>query len=505
MSKKRIFRIFSALIFLFLAFSCGTDLNTEPDLTDLKILSPAEGTEWRVGSEYLIEWENNTGKPVTIDLLSGSDKILNIGTFSHLMNEYNWTLPDSIPTEKIYFLKLYLSEDTGVSVNSARVTIKDKENIEPFIEITEPRDGKYVETGDLVSIFVDVNDEDGEVILVRYFINGEIAGESLNEPFGFVWSTVGSETGIYSINALAVDDKGAESEVSGVKVVLTDDPAFMNIVKIPTGYFSMGSIFGDYDEKPVNPIYITNYFYLGKYTVSNSQYAEMLNYALEQNELTGDYLNNVSVENLNGRQRILLKLDAAECGIEYDGNSFKALSGYENKPVIWVSWWGAAFFTNMISRKMNLNELYDLEDWTCDFEGTGYRLPTEAEWEYSARYKDGRKYPWGNDDPDTSKCNFGVNIGNTTEEASYSPAGDTVLGLCDMAGNVWEWCNDWYGYYPTYSGFYVNPTGPPGGSSKIMRGGSYNSSAYYLRTTYRNTYPSTPNSLIGMRIVLSIN
>jgi len=148
-----------------------------------------------------------------------------------------------------------------------------------------------------------------------------------------------------------------------------------------------------FDEKPVNRVFITKDYYMGKFEITNFQYAEILNFALEQNELTGDYPGNVTVMNLKGKQRELLDLDDSECGISFDGAAFYAEAGEESKPVIELTWWGAAFYCNMLSRQQNVEELYDLELWVCDLSKTGYRLPTEAEWEYAARYNDGRVYP----------------------------------------------------------------------------------------------------------------
>ena len=105
--------------------------------------------------------------------------------------------------------------------------------------------------------------------------------------------------------------------------------------------------------------------------------------------------------------------------------------GKANHPVVNVSWYDATAYAEWLSRVT----------------GKDYRLPTEAEWEKAARGTDGRKFPWG-DEFDTKKCNTAESgIGDTTPVDTY-PDGASPYGVMDMAGNVWEWCADWYAPYP---------------------------------------------------------
>lgn len=175
----------------------------------------------------------------------------------------------------------------------------------------------------------------------------------------------------------------------------------------------------------------------------------------------------------------------------------------DNLPIANITWEQAILYCNWLSNKQGLTPAYTKKgtQYECNFDANGYRLPTEAEWEYAARggnKSKGYQYS-GSDDLNSvawTKANsngaphpFGIKLPNE-------------LGIYDMTGNVWEWCWDWHNmdYYKTQN--HNNPRGPINGEKKVVRGGSWDSVPSYLRvsnrisTTLEVTYP-----FYGMRVV----
>jgi serine/threonine-protein kinase len=242
------------------------------------------------------------------------------------------------------------------------------------------------------------------------------------------------------------------------------------MVLVPSGPFPMGTDEGDPDEGPEHEITLSA-FYIDVYPVTNARYAQFLNEVKTHQDDAGH----------------LYLAIGEDTPIRQASGLYVVRDGTEDHPASHVSWFGA--------------EAYCL--WA------GKRLPTEAEWEKAARGTDRRAYPWGNDEPaapaaaSTARCNAN-GIATATTPVDRFPDGASPSGCFDMAGNVLEWCADWF-----QSGYYArsrqnDPTGPPSGTDRVCRGGCFHYDAWSVRVTYRvNMDPAHLIQPTGFRCVMS--
>jgi formylglycine-generating enzyme required for sulfatase activity len=275
------------------------------------------------------------------------------------------------------------------------------------------------------------------------------------------------------------------------------------MVFIPGGGLDMGCHVEpcEEDELPVHAVYVSP-FYMDVYEVTNQQYCDYLNSAYGQDliEVTGGVVYKAG----DSEPYCDTTASSSYSRITWNDSTFGITTGKENHPMVMVSWYGAVAYANWRSAGHGRTPCYDLETWECNFAADGYRLPTEAEWEYAARggeHSPYYKYPWDDDDIDGSKANYegsGDEFENeplpeTTPVGYYdggqTPSGSDMAngyGLYDMGGNAQEWCNDWHGSYDLCDPPpCVNPQGPASGDYRVIRGGSWRTSATYLRCASR--------------------
>ena len=317
-----------------------------------------------------------------------------------------------------------------------------------------------------------------------------------------------------------------EDDVRFYRVVAEPISATEGMVLIPGGEFTMGDSFGegDSDEVPVHTVEVSA-FYMDRTEVTNDSMVEVLNWAYGDGKLI---VSSSAVTNAEGDPQPLLDLDDSICRITWDGSQFgmkpEKGSGY---PCVEVSWYGAAAYCNYRSEIQGLTPCYDLSDWSCNWFADGCRLPTEAEWEKAARGgASERRFPWS--DAETishDRANYfsfwaGMHpyypydvsptqgyhpdyyVGGHPYTSPVGSFGPNAYRLYDMAGNVFEWCWDWYGFdwYDQPSATQPDTTGPTTGDYRLLRGGGCANCAELLRCGAREAdAPSETYSNVGFR------
>ena len=240
-----------------------------------------------------------------------------------------------------------------------------------------------------------------------------------------------------------------------------------DMMKVEAGTFTMGAtpeMKKPYaNEKPAHQVTLTKNYYIGQTPVTQALWVAVMGITEVEPSFLG-------------------KLFGKES--KYVDNNPSHFKG-DNKPVEEVSWDDCQEFIS----KLNVAT------------GKHFRLPTEAEWEFAARGgNNSRHYQYSGSNNINDVAWYDGNSGNTTHDvASKQP---NELGIYDMSGNVWEWCNDWYGKYNNMP--QTNPTGPTSGSIRVRRGGGWCYFAGYCRSSYRNSYtPGFRSDFLGLRLALS--
>ena len=213
---------------------------------------------------------------------------------------------------------------------------------------------------------------------------------------------------------------------------------YSDMVHIPAGEFDMGSPEGEgkKNEQPSHKVYLDAY-YIDKYEVTFKDFEEYLSSNAKQYPTITGWIDR------------------------------KARPEMVNKPIFGLQWKRCKRY--------------------CEWKGK--RMPTEAEWERSAKGIEGRKYPWGNEPPDEKRSNFGnccfIQKGKVLSQVGSFEQGASPEGIYDLGGNVAEWVYDWYDKKYYSKSPYKNPKGPKKGKYHVIRGGAWNSLPVYLRSSSR--------------------
>ena len=248
--------------------------------------------------------------------------------------------------------------------------------------------------------------------------------------------------------------------------LVEDIPGLLEMMELPGGTFQMGS--PDTDdlardrEKPQHSVTVSA-FAIARYPVTRQLYREILGRSPEQWKETGD----------------------------------------DQLPANYLTWFDAVKFCNALSAKQGLRPCYRIDgdrvDW--DRKANGYRLPTEAEWEYAVRAGTTTRWFFGDDDAELSRYAwFTSNSGGRVHPVGEKKS--NPWNLHDMIGNVWDWCWDWFGDYSKDAAAVIDPIGSSTGVGRVLRGGAYWGEGRYLRSADRfRDEPENRLDLVGVRCV----
>lgn len=346
----------------------------------------------------------------------------------------------------------------------------------------------------LVDVYYDLSGADGPAtVSVAVSDNG---GSSYAVPAtslsGAVGGGVANGTNKHVVWNAGADWNGQFSQALKFRITASTVPD--GFALIPAGSFTMGRTSGDTDltDAPRVSVYVSA-FYMAKYEVTKSLWDEVRTWGLA-----------------NGYTDLPT------------GHGKAA-----NHPVHSISWHAVVKWCNARSQKEGLTACYTVSEATyrtgsnnavvCNWAASGYRLPSEAEWEKAARGgQSGFRYPWGSHTISHAQANYyasGTSYGNLSGNVGYhpsytsggspytSPVGSFAgngFGLHDMTGNVMEWCWDWYSE-SYYTGGASDPKGPSSGTGRVLRGGCWLDDADYCRAAIRNSATPVAVDNVGFR------
>ena len=271
-----------------------------------------------------------------------------------------------------------------------------------------------------------------------------------------IWVSLSSVIAGGSQDESPLPNPGTDDGPAKTKTFMLPGNTPLEMVWIEPGTFMMGRYVGEKHslgrEAPQHEVTLTHGFWMGKYELTKAQW------------------------------------EAVMGTTPWSGKAY--VSDEPKSPAVYVSWNDAQEFITALK----------------GLTGKAFRLPTEAEWEYAYRAETKTRFYWGDDSSYTEIGDYAWWRGNVLDaDEKYARRVGQKLpnawGLYDMGGNVWEWCNDWYGSYSIDSA--TDPAGPSSGSGRVVRGGSWHLTAWYCRAAPRSKFsPDIRDNPLGLRLSL---
>ncbi len=370
-----------------------------------------------------------------------------------------WTTPTTVSDK--YLVRVSDANDATIidksdavfSVVSAEVTAK--------ITVTVPNGGERWTSGS--SQRIQWNSFGCKNVKVEYTLNGSVWFEIESEGVGdglwwYDWTLPADVSSNTCRIRVTETSNSALTDISDADFIISP-PSKLVMVKIPAGSFQMGGVGVEYTAPSAEPVHkvTLSAFEMGKTEITQAQFMKIM---------------------------------------DFNPSQFK---GDDDRPVENMSWYEAVTFCNKLSEANSLEPCYNLTTWVCDYSKNGYRLPTEAEWEYACRAGTTTLYNSGDTEADLAKVAW---YKNNSDMISHPVGRKTAnaWGLFDIHGNVWELCNDLAANYS--SGDQINPVGPESANlqKRIHRGGAWDSLVDAGSRVRHDVSPDARSSLLGFRL-----